>query len=260
MNNRLMHKKPSLAEKTTTANDETVPISADRLISQKLCYAYQILAHLELDDHTYTHLSSRADNSDSFYIYPFGLRFEEVTPESLLKVTLDGQVIEGQEWQYNKTGYIIHGSIYKSRPDIQSIFHIHTPEIAAVCACKEGLLPVSQWALHFYGKMSYHDYDSLALDAYHGDRLLQDLGQNYVMLMRNHGSVTCGLTIEETLFYTYHLQQACKTQCLALGMNHPLVMPDAATCEKAVRDLLSFEKNLGERDWQAWVRLIDRKK
>lgn len=225
---------------------------------RKLAYAYRILGHLGLDDHTYTHLSARAGDGKSFYIYPFGLRFEEVTEETLIRASLDGEILEGKEFQYNKTGYIIHGAIYAAREDINAIFHIHTPEIGALSACKQGLLPVSQWALHFYNRLSYHDYDSLALDPMQGADLIGDLGQNYTMLLRHHGSVTAGRTVEEAMFYTWHLQQACKTQCLALAMNTPLDMPAPELCEKAVQDLLSFEKNLGERDWQAWVRKIDR--
>lgn len=231
-------------------------------IKEKLAQAYQILAYLELDDHTYTHLSVRAPHliqgKEAFYIYPFGLRFEEVEPEMLMAVSLDGQVLEGQEYQYNKTGYIIHGNIYQARPDISAVFHIHTPEIVAVSSCKEGLMPLSQWALHFYERVSYHSYDSLALNTNQGNDLVCDLDSNYTLLLRNHGSVTCGRTIEEAMFYTYHLQQACRTQCLTLAMNHPLIIPDAQTCQKAVQDLLGFEKNLGERDWQAWIRLIER--
>ena len=227
-------------------------------IKQKLSYAYKILSYLGLDDHTYTHLSARSNNN-SFYIYPFGLRFNDVTSAKLIEAAFDGKILKGEEFQYNETGYIIHGSIYQKRPDIKSRFHIHTPEIVAVSACVDGLLPLSQWALHFYNKISYHDYDSLVLDNTQGKKMLDDLGANYTMLLRNHGSITCGRTIEEAMFYSYHLQQACKTQCLALNMNQKLFIPDKEICEKAVHDLLSFEKNLGERDWHAWVRLIDSK-
>ncbi|WP_333023015.1 class II aldolase/adducin family protein [Wolbachia endosymbiont of Pentidionis agamae] len=224
-----------------------------------LVYAYKILSHLKLDDHTYTHLSVRAEDQKSFYIYPFGICFNEVSEDLLMKVSFNGNVIEGKEYQYNKTGYIIHGFIYQARQDIQAIFHLHVPCIVAVSSLKDGLLPISQWALHFYNKISYHNYNSLALDDVEGKRLIADLGENFVMLMRNHGSITCGHTIQEAMFYTYHLEQACKTQCLALAMNKELLVPSEETCSKAVRDLLSFERNLGERDWHAWIRLLQSK-
>lgn len=224
---------------------------------RKLAIAYRILGHLGVDDHTYTHLSMRGKDPNTFYIYPFGMLFSEVTPLDLLLVNLDGKVLEGKEDQYNSTGYIIHGNIYKSRRDIDSIFHLHTPEIIAVSACKNGLLPISQWALHFYDAVSYHEYNSLALSEEQGADLVSDLGhQNYTMLLRNHGSITTGRTIYEAMFYTHHLIQACKTQCLALSMSQELCIPSKEICEQSVKDLLSFEQNLGHRDWLAWERLL----
>jgi ribulose-5-phosphate 4-epimerase/fuculose-1-phosphate aldolase len=228
-----------------------------RNTKENLALAYKILAYLKYDDHTYTHLSARDENfSNEFYIYPFGLRFEEVKSDSLMKISLEGKILEGEEYQYNKTGYIIHGAVYQQRVDINAIFHLHTPEIVAVASLEEGLLPVSQWALHFYHKAGYHDYDSLALDAAQGDSLKTDLAQHTILMMRNHGALICGRTIQEAMFYAYHLQRACETQCLMLAMGKKYIMPSPKTCEKAVQDLLSFEKNLGERDWQAWKRLL----
>ena len=249
--------KGALKHKSIQTNKMLKNLSPDNqsseIIKQNLAYAYHILGHLKLDDHTYTHLSARSERG--FYIYPFGLLFGEVTPENLLEVTLDGQILIGCEYQYNKTGYIIHGQIYKKRPDINAIFHIHTPEIVAVSAHQNGLMPVSQWALHFYNRIAYHSYDSLALNPQQGSKIAQDLNNHFVMLMRNHGSITCGKTIQEALFYTYHLQQACKTQCM-IQFGADIIMPSHEVAQHTVSDLLSFEENLGQRDWQAWLRLI----
>jgi ribulose-5-phosphate 4-epimerase/fuculose-1-phosphate aldolase len=228
----------------------------DSDIKRDLAYAYRILSYLKLDDHTYTHLSARSCDGDSFFIYPFGSLFHEIEKDSLMKVSLDGEVIEGEEHQYNRTGYIIHGMIYQSRKDIDFIFHIHTPEITAVSSIEEGLMPLSQWALHFYDRISYHDYNSLALDHLEGKAMISNLGDNYVMLLRNHGSITTGRTVQEAMFYTYHLQQACKTQLYILSMNSKIKVPSKEVCKKSVSDLLSFEKDLGLRDWKAWIRVI----
>ncbi|WP_350332321.1 class II aldolase/adducin family protein [Candidatus Bodocaedibacter vickermanii] len=226
-------------------------------IRYNLAVAYQALAKLGLDDLTYTHLSARIPGDDAYYIYPFGLLFEEVTPDNLIKVSLDGQILEGFEFQYNKTGYVIHGSIYRNRSDINAIFHLHTPEIVAVSAMHGGLLPISQWALHFYNKVAYHEYNSLALSAAeHEANLVRDLDDKYVMLLKHHGSITAGRTIHEAFFYTHHLHKACETQCLALQSGAELNQISHEICEKSVRDLLSFETDLGLRDWlaiQRWV-------
>lgn len=228
-------------------------------VKTNLVYAYQILAKLGLDDHTYTHLSARPEGADYYYIYPFGLRFEEVTEDNLLKVGFDGNVIEGNEYQYNRTGYIIHGSIYKARSDLNSIFHLHTISTVAVSAMRQGLMPISQWALHFYNKVAYHKYNALALDELtHGDTLINDLGQKNVMFLENHGFITCGKTIHEAMFYCYHLEQACKTQCAAMSAGAELIIPPDFVCRQANTDIMSFEQDLGKRDWEAWVRMIKR--
>ena len=226
-------------------------------VKKNLSYAYRILGKLGLDDHTYTHLSARPDGADYYYIYPFGLRFEEVTPECLLKVSLNGEILEGKEYQYNKTGYIIHGSIYRARPDVNAVYHLHTVPTVAVSAMKEGLLPISQWALHFYGQIAYHEYNSLALDNHsHGADLVSDLGNKNVIFLKNHGYIACGKTPWESMFYCHHLERACRVQVAALSSGAELVIPPDDICKKANKDLLSFEKDLGKRDWLAWIRWL----
>lgn len=234
-------------------------LTDDYIIKQDLANAYKILAYLNLDDHTYTHLSALSSDKQSFYIYPFGSRFEETDSKNLMRISLNEEVLEGNEYQYNKTGYVIHGAIYKARSDITAIFHTHTVSSVAVSAMKDGLLPISQWALHFYGQVTYHDYNSLVLEADQGNSLISDLSDKKIMFLRNHGTITCGSTIQETMFYTYHLEKACQTQIAALSTGAELIMPNADVCIKANKDLLSFEKNLGMRDWQAWVRLIEKR-
>jgi ribulose-5-phosphate 4-epimerase/fuculose-1-phosphate aldolase len=226
-------------------------------IRENLALAYRMLAHLKMDDLTYTHLSARVPGRDCYYIYPFGLLYSEVTAQNLLMVSFEGEVIEGSELQYNRTGYVIHSAIYKARPDIHAIFHCHSHAGVAVSAMECGLLPISQFALHFYNRIAYHRYNSLALDPKeHNEALIGDLAHHKTMILENHGTLSCGSTLHEALFYTYHLEQACKVQCLALQSGQPLIIPPADVCEKAVHDLLNFEQDLGFRDWQALKRLI----
>ena len=226
----------------------------DKIIREDLSTAYHILSKLGMDDLTYTHLSARSGQGNSFYIYPFGLMFSEVTTDNLLHVDLDGNLLEGEEENYNATGYIIHSQIYKARQDINSIFHLHTTAGVAVSAMKKGLLPISQFALHFYDNISYHKYDSLTLVKQQGKDIVSDLGKNNVMFLQNHGTITSGKTIQETMFYTHHLEQACKVQ-VAIG-SFAVEQISEQICKKSNKDLLSFENNLGERDWKALTRML----
>lgn len=223
-------------------------------VKRDLALAYRIAHLLNLDDHTYTHLSARSPHG--FYVYPFGYLFEEVTEECLLEVTLAGKILQDNHLPYNPTATVIHSGLYKARPDIQAVFHLHTPAIVAVASMEKGVLPISQWALHFYGRIHYHDYDSLALTEDQGLGLGEDLGDKPILMLRNHGVVICAATIQEAMFYAYHLEKACRTQCLALGLNQPLIIPSHETCQRACQDLHSFEDDFGMRDWQAWVRKL----
>ena len=223
-----------------------------------LANSYRLCAMMNMDDLTYSHISARALGEDAFFIAPFGMLFEELTPDSLLKVSFAGEILQGSEYQYNLTGYVMHGSLYQSRPDINAAFHLHTIAGVTVSALKNGLLPLSQWALHFYDRVAYHDYNSLFLDyASQTKQLIADLGDKNIMFLRNHGTLTCGKTIQEAFFYSYHLEQACKVQCnLSHICYEELTIPTPDVCAKAVEDLLSFEPDLGQRDWIALTRKL----
>ena len=229
-------------------------------IKYQLAVTYRMLAYLGLDDLTYTHLSARCpENPQYYYIYPLGMLFEEVAPHNLLTVDLNGKVVEGEEESYNKTGYVIHGSIYKGRSDINAIFHLHTTAGIAVSSLKQGLMPLSQFALHFYNNYARHNYDALELDSNkQGEKIAHDLANHKVILMNNHGTLTCGSTIEEAFFYTHHLEQACLVQCNLMGQLDNCIIPEPKVCERAVMDLHNFEKNLGVRDWKALERKMKR--
>lgn len=224
-------------------------------VKRNLAFAYRVFAELKMDDLTYTHLSARLPGQEAFYIYPFGYLFSEVTPDSLLTVNLEGEILQGDESHYNKTGYVIHSAIYKARPEVNAIFHFHTTAGVAVSAMECGLLPISQFALHFYNRLAYYSYDSLALDyVKQGVQLAKDLASHFALILRNHGTLTCGTTIQEAFFYAYYLEQACKVQCAALGSAQPLVYPSAEICERAAQDMRNFEPDLGNRDWLALQR------
>ncbi len=234
-------------------------VVTEKYIKTQLAAAYRILAMLKMDDLTYTHLSARLPGADFYFIYPFGLLFEEVSASGLLKVSFDGEVLEGEEREYNQTGYVIHGNIYKSRPSVNAVFHMHTTAGVAVSAMDCGLLPLSQFSFHFYNRVAYHTYDSLALDNdRQGVSLVQDLGQQKSMILRNHGTLTCGATVHEAFLYAYFLEQACKVQCAALGSGQKVVIPPKKVCEQAAQDVRNFEPDFGLRDWAALLRKLDR--
>lgn len=228
------------------------------MVKQNLSKCYYILSQKGLDDRTYTHLSARVPGENAYYIYPLGLLFSEASPDRLIKVDFEGRIIEGTETVFNATGYVIHASLYKARPDVNAIFHLHTPAGVAVSCQKEGLLPLSQFAFHFFNRLSYHTYDALCLDVERqGENLINDLGPvNKAMILRNHGTMTCGATPHEALFYTLFLEEACKVQIQALTAGREnLFIPSSDVCEEAYKNMTAFEQgDIGRRDFEALCR------
>lgn len=228
---------------------------------KKLVQAFHIFAMLGMDDLTYTHISVRHPvYKGRYFINALGPLFEEMNEDLILEVDFNGTLIGDSAHHYNPTGECIHASIYKARPDINAVMHLHTIDGVAVSSLEGGLLPISQFALHFHNIIGYHDYNGLVLDDVESTQLAKDLDQNKAMILRNHGLLSLGTTIEEAFFYMYYLDQACKTQVKALSMNQKLKLPSQEIIEKAQSQMRHFEENLGERDWKALVRKLERQK
>lgn len=227
---------------------------------QKLVQAFHIFAMLGMDDLTYTHLSVRHPLvNNHYFINPLGPIFEEMHEDMLLEVNLEGHLIGAPQRNYNPTGDCIHKAIYKARPEVNAIMHLHTIDGVAISTLACGLLPISQFSLHFYNNIAYHDYNGLILDTAESTQLVADLKHYYALILRNHGLLTIGKTIEETFFLMYYLDQAAQAQVKALSMNKELQIPSDDICKKASQQMRHFEPDLGVRDWDALVRKLNRR-
>ncbi|MCP4923805.1 MAG: hypothetical protein GY915_07235 [bacterium] len=224
---------------------------------EELATTFQILASMKMDDMTYTHGSIRdSEQLDSYWVNPLGPLFSQIKPEHLVQLNFEGQVLEKGSGPHNPTGENIHGPIYDARPEVGAILHFHTPATIAVSAVKCGLLPLSQFSLHFFENISYHSYGGLVLDKSEQGAVAQSLGSNSALLMRNHGALTVGRTIQEAFFYASFLEKACQSQVQTLSQGQPFHVPSNDICRKAKRQMRGFEKDLGRRDWNACAREI----
>lgn len=228
-----------------------------REVKTKLAQAFHLFARLGMDDLSYAHLSARhPENPEWLYINPLGPLFEEITPETLLLIDQEGQLVEPTSKIYNNTGYFIHAQVYKERPDVACVMHLHTPPCVAVSAVEEGLLPLSQFSMHFYERLGYHSYGGLALNEDEAQEMTRNLGSHPALLLRNHGSLTVGTSIHEAFFYSYYLHKACETQWKILSMGRTVTMPDPQICRVARDQMRAFEPDIGLRDWTALTRLL----
>jgi len=143
--------------------------------------------------------------------------FEEITASSLVKVDLEGNIVQETESMINPAGFTIHSAVHMSREDAAVVMHLHTDQGVAVSAQKHGLLPISQTAMIVMHDLAYHDYEGIALDHDERERIVADMGDKNSLLLRNHGTLTCGETAADAFNRMFFLERACKMQVMALS-------------------------------------------
>ena len=228
----------------------------ERQARVELAALYRLAAHYRWTDTIYTHISMRVPGEETFLINPFGYLYEEVTASSLVKVDGEGKVLDDPTGLgINKAGYVIHGAIHNARHDVQCVIHTHTRAGAGVSAQEEGLLPLSQHAALFVGRIGYHDFEGVAVREDEQARLVRNLGKHHVMILRNHGLVTAGRSAGEAFVLMHMLERACEIQVAALsnGARVRRITPESVAATQAVLDTVEFS-----RDWKAMLRLLDR--
>lgn len=191
-----------------------------------LARAYRVFDHLGWTELIFNHITlALADQPDRFLINPYGLSYAEVTPENLIVVDCDGELVEPSEFPANPAGFTIHGTIHRARgAGAACVMHTHTTAGMAVACLDEGLSWSNFYAAQLYGEVAYHDYEGIT-DAWDEmPRLLASLGQKDALILRNHGLLSCGPTIEDAFYTLWKLNRACEVQMATMGMGKPRVI------------------------------------
>jgi ribulose-5-phosphate 4-epimerase/fuculose-1-phosphate aldolase len=231
----------------------------------QLAACYRLVAYFGLDDLIYNHISVRVPGTDHhFLINPYGLLFSEVNASCFVKIDLDGNAVEPSPYEVNRAGFVIHSAIHAGRPDAMCVLHTHSEAATAISALEEGLLPLSQFAMRFQGAMGWHAYEGVAMETGERERLVANIGQHDVLVLRNHGVLTVGRTIPEAFILMYYFEKAARVQLLAQAATASgarMHLPPAAVSDHAARQFNQRQGDIlaaGEREWPAFLRLLDR--
>lgn len=194
----------------------------------ELAALYRLVALHGWADAIYTHISARVPGAhDRFLINRYGLYFDEITASSLVEIDAEGRILDGADAVVNPAGFTIHSAVHAARPDAHFVMHLHTRDGIAVAAQSHGLLPLSQHAMIVLPRLAVHEYEGIALDLDERARLVADLGDKQVMLLRNHGTLALGATAAECWNAMYYFERACSIQVAALsaGLSNARVAP-----------------------------------
>lgn len=225
-----------------------------------LAATYRLVALHGWDDMIFTHISARVPGPEHhFLINPYGLLFEEITASSLVKIDLDGNKVQESVYPVNPAGFTIHSALHMNRDDAHCIIHLHTTDGVAVSAQADGLLPIDQHAMMITQDIAYHDYEGIALDLDERDRLVHDVGDKHMMMLRNHGTLALGRSCPDAFLRMYYLERACSMQVRAMAGGAKLNWPNQGVPEKtAGQGGQAFEGLLGALAWPALLRKLDR--
>lgn len=237
----------------------------------ELAAAYRLFAYLGWVEAIYNHLTvevTEPDGSKAYLINPLGLRFDEVTASSLLKIDSEGNIkhpgVIGDLMGVNRAGWIIHGGIHLTRGDSAvSVMHSHHQVFTGIAATKDGFLGDISQTSETLGDVAVHDFEGLVVNEAERGRMAKDIGDCDTLLLRNHGVITMGKSIGAAWYRMYLAVRAAEIQLAAqsaAGAGGGVLHPDSATTSKT-RDALKYFQSAGDygtTEFTAYMRLMDK--
>lgn len=202
----------------------------EKNLRKQLAYLYHIFEYYGWCDLIVTHLSVRVPSENALLILPFGLSFDEVTPDNLVKVDFDGNILDSPcGFEINKNGTTVHRGIYRNMSEVNCILHTHSEYGVAVANLEDELLLLDQIAMMFHGKLGYHDFETLFINDNEQDQLLHDMQGKHAMILKNHGLLSVGQSIPEAFWFHYYLEASCKRHVLTRSAGGKIKYPRSET-------------------------------
>ena len=224
---------------------------------QRLALAFRIFGRFGFDEGVAGHITARdPGDPETFWVNPFGLSFKMITVDDLIRVDHHGTVVEG-DWPVNQAAFAIHSSIHSARPDVVAAAHSHSRYGRAFSTLGRRLEPLTQDSCIFYGDHAlFDDYTGPVNDPEEGKRLAHELGGQKAIILKNHGILTVGHTIEETVFWYVTMERTCEVELIAraAGEVQPMAADTAAlTAEQLGGPLAGWFCGQPLFDWIAEV-------
>lgn len=242
-----------------TVADLKNPVDSERQARIELAAFYRLVEFRGWGEGIYNHIALRVpEEPHKFLIKPHVLTYEEVTASNLIKVDCRQDLDE--RVGVNKVGFTTHAPVMRARQDVNCSVHIHTAPIMAVAAHPKGLRMLGLHALTFYGSIAYQkgDFAGVVDDVSDQQRIIDGLGNNRVLVLRNHGVLITGSSAEDAFAALHRFHLACEVQLLleASGQGAMEIAPD--DCARSLEQQRRHDAGRGGADWPAWMRRMDR--
>lgn len=218
----------------------------------QLAATYRLCAVYGWTDLVFTHISARLPDENGehrFLINPYGVMFDEMTASALVKIDMDGNLCQDTPYFINPAGFTIHSAVHQARKDAGCVIHVHTPYGMAVSAQKKGLRRYTQMSMQIHDDLAYHDYEGIALELDERERIVNNLGDKSLLMLRNHGTLTLGKTCGIAFLRMYFLENSCKAQIFAQsvgGEEHLHEEPEAMAHRVSEQGAAAFVPGMGD--------------
>lgn len=217
----------------TSAVLEKATISdAERKLRVDLANFYHLVEHFGWSEMIFNHISVRLPGRDAYLVNPFGLNYSEITPDNLLTVDVNGELIGDAPYPANPAGFALHGVIHQNRHDVGCVAHTHTNAVSAVAMKEAGFDHNNFYGAQLQGRVAYHDFEGITLFADERPRMLASLGDKHVLVLRNHGIAVAERDIATTFMLLWITQRAAEIQCMAGQIPGPDRQIDEAVAQR----------------------------
>ena len=202
----------------------------------QLAACYRIFDMLGWTEMIFNHITLRVPGPERhFLINPYGLWYREVTASNLVKIDLDGNLLSDSRWPINPAGLAPHAAIHRHLDQAHCVMHTHTTAGLAVACQRDGLLPDNFYSALTHSHVTYHDFEGVTVRDDEKPRLVRSLGDKSYLILRNHGLLVCGRTVQEAFLRMWTIERACQIQQAAQATGQPLIALPAEVLERTSR-------------------------
>lgn len=248
-----------LSEGAREGSSALAMTDAERAARVRLAACYRVFDHLGWTESIFNHITLRVPGPETvFLINPFGLHYSEVTASNLVAVDLQGRPVRPAAHPVNLAGFVTHSGLHAALPQAHCVMHTHTTTGLAVACSDAGLAHDSFYGAQLHGRVAYHEFEGVTVRPDEQARLLASVGDKRLVILRNHGLLTWGETLEESFMWLWLLQRACDVQVAAAALG-PMrrLSPTALTQTRA--EAAGLLPSVCRDAFDALVRQVDRK-
>jgi ribulose-5-phosphate 4-epimerase/fuculose-1-phosphate aldolase len=237
--------------------DSVSPEEWDARLNLAACS--RMIEYYGLNGSINNHVSCRVPGEpEHFLINPGGYLFSELCASSFVKAHLDGTILShAPTGMVNNAGYVLHSSILEARPDINSCVHLHSVNGVTIANQKEGLKAYCQEATRFVGKIGYYDFSGFQSKMSEKEKFQNGIGNNTVLLMRNHGTVVCAPSVADAFTWTLNFERACAIQIATESTRSEVIEAPLEISESTRERAPLGIRTPGDFAWTAYRRIAD---